>query len=261
VISADKNALSLGLRGNDELENIDLQRDSTMKMGEYNVTYVGHEDVEPNHFYLVNYVRRDSATGNVLEQFTLRPNVQKNAKMGNVANPDTKHYLTRDVFTHITYLPDNRRLPDTVFSQQLGEKDTMFGKGLYITINGLDVHPNLPKGYDPAGKVAIGVKLTVHADKLYALEPVMDIDMQRGSFQSVFIDEIPEWGFKVAMLRFDPSTKKVILTVHQTIVKPPDYIAMKAIVFPYIGLVWLGGIITFLGALFSMARRIFDLKK
>jgi cytochrome c-type biogenesis protein CcmF len=39
-----------------------------------------------------------------------------------------------------------------------------------------------------------------------------------------------------------------------------DFIIMKAIVFPYIKLVWLGGIIAFLGIFLSMYRRFTENK-
>ncbi|HWB65122.1 MAG TPA: hypothetical protein VG603_16510, partial [Chitinophagales bacterium] len=54
--------------------------------------------------------------------------------------------------------------------------------------------------------------------------------------------------------RIDPRSKKVTLSIRET-EKPLDFIIMKAIIFPYINLVWLGGIITFLGALISLVRR------
>jgi cytochrome c-type biogenesis protein CcmF len=71
---------------------------------------------------------------------------------------------------------------------------------------------------------------------------------------------VPDLGLTINADKLDPRTKKMSLTIHET-EKPLDFIIMKAIVFPYINLVWMGGIITFLGALISMFRRIFEIKE
>lgn len=42
-------------------------------------------------------------TGNKEKQFELKPFVQLNERMGNVAEPATKHFFDKDIYTHITY--------------------------------------------------------------------------------------------------------------------------------------------------------------
>ena len=47
------------------------------------------------------------------ESFTLLPNTQINDDMGGILpNPDTRHYLTYDVYTHITSLP--KQISDSI---------------------------------------------------------------------------------------------------------------------------------------------------
>ncbi len=48
--------------------------------------------------------------------------------------------------------------------------------------------------------------------------------------------------------RINPETKQFSFVIHQKELQQ-EFIILKAIVFPYINLVWLGGIITFLGIL------------
>ncbi len=35
----------------------------------------------------------------------MNPHIQSNEKMGLIASPDTKHYLTYDIYTHVTSAP------------------------------------------------------------------------------------------------------------------------------------------------------------
>jgi cytochrome c-type biogenesis protein CcmF len=261
VISINRQGVNFGkdFKPDEKLENVLLLRDSTLKMGDYDVTYTGSVEEKPNHFFLVNYVRKDTATGKVLEQFILKPNAQINPRMGLIANPDTKHYWTKDVFTHVSSIPNNTDLKDTIINVEVGVKDTFHTKNSFITVEAVDVKPTVPASFDPNGNLAVGVKLAVHdaSGKVYPIEPLLAIDMNRGAFSNLAPGIVSDLGITVNADRLDPRSKKFTLTVHET-EKPMDFIIMKAIVFPYIKLVWIGGIITFLGALISMLRRILD---
>jgi cytochrome c-type biogenesis protein CcmF len=258
VISINHQGMYFGkdFKEQENVENVLLLRDSTLHMGDYEVTYTGTDDKPPNHFYLVNYVKRDSATGKIKEQFTLSPNAQINPKMGLVANPDTKHYLTCDVFTHVSSVPDNTHLKDTTNVVEVAIKDSFFIKNAYVVFNSLDPNPTLPPDFDKQGKLTAGINLTAKTldKKSYALQPVFVIDMQNGNSISSIPAEVKDLGLTINVQRIDPQSKRVFLSVRET-EKPADFIIMKAIVFPYINLVWLGGIITFLGALLSLWRR------
>ena len=260
TISINRQGVNFGkdFKQNEKLENILLLRDSMIKMADYEVTYTGSEEQKPNHFFLVNYVKRDSATGKVIEQFTLKPNAQINPRMGLVANPDTKHYWTKDVFTHVSSIPNNKDLKDSISGAEIALRDSFHTKNALIVVEAFDPKPVLPANFDQGGKMVLGIKLVAHADnKAYPFEPIMVIDMSSGSYDNPLLGKVDALGLTINVDKIDPASKKVTLTIHET-EKPLDFIIMKAIVFPYIDLVWLGGIITFLGALFSMFRRIVD---
>ena len=264
VISINRQGVNFGkdFKPDEKLENILLLRDSTLIMGNYEVTYTGNEEHKPNHFYLVNYVRRDSATHEIVEQFTLKPNAQINPKMGLIANPDTKHYWTKDVFTHVSSVPNNTDLKDTTYNAELSVKDSFHTKTAWMVVEALDPKPTLPTAFDANQKLLVGIKLEAHSfdRKVYNTEPVFVIDLTNGNSISSIPGEINDLGNTANVDKIDPVTKKVTLSVRE-VEKPVDFIIMKAIVFPYINLVWIGGIITFLGALISMFRRIWENRK
>lgn len=90
-------------------------------------------------------------------------------------------------------------------------------------------------------------------------EPLFVIDMENGNSVSSVPAEVKDLGLTFNVQKIEPQDKKVLLSINET-EKPVDFIIMKAIVFPFINLVWLGGIITFLGALLSMYRRATEIK-
>ena len=98
VVSLNRLGVNYG-EGYDEkanYENILLYKDMPMQMGEYTITYRGDSVDGLNHYYKVSYEHRDIAS------FDLFPYVQDNPKCGRSANPDTRHFWNKDLFTHIT---------------------------------------------------------------------------------------------------------------------------------------------------------------
>jgi cytochrome c-type biogenesis protein CcmF len=153
-------------------------------------------------------------------------------------------------------VPDNTNLKDTVTNVETAVQDSFFTKTALVKVESLTPSPILPAGFDKNGKLVVGINLAVKDEnsKQYTAQPVFVIDMANGNSVSSIPAEVKPLGMVVNVEKIDPQTKKVALTIRET-EKPVDFVIMKAIVFPYINLVWLGGIITFIGALISMLRR------
>ncbi len=257
VISQNIQGIDFGKEFNndDKRDNILLLRDSTLTMGDYQVTYTATKEEKPNTLYLVNYIRKNKS-GETVENFVLEPNAQVNPKMGLLANPDTKHYLTKDVFTHVTSLPDNRNLKDTSLVAELAVNDTFATRTALIVFDSINPAPNLPADFSKEGKLVVGIHLQVKSEdkKTYTTQPIFVIDLANGNEVSSLPGAVDEMGITAEVLKIDPKSKKVTLNIREQ-EKPADFIILKAIVFPYINLVWLGGILTFLGTFISMYRR------
>jgi cytochrome c-type biogenesis protein CcmF len=256
VISMNKSGIDFGkdFKMNEKLENILLLKDSTLTMADYSVTYRGTNVEPPNNVYSVEYIRKD-IQGNETENFVLKPNAQLNPKMGLIANPDTKHYLTKDVFTHVSSVPDNSKLKDSISFITLAVGDSFFTRNSFVVFRNITPNPTLPDNYDTNRKIFAGIQLEAlnSSGSSYPVQPVFVIDLNDNSTNSIPA-KIEELGLQFDVQKIDPNSKKVTITVREK-EKASDFIIMKAIVFPYINLVWIGGIITFLGTLISMYRR------
>jgi cytochrome c-type biogenesis protein CcmF len=261
VISLNTSNVSFGkeFNGKETAENILLLRDSVYKMGGYEISYRGLKTEKPNSLYRVDYTRRDK-DGSISEQFSLFPNAQINPKMGMVANPDTKHYLTKDVFTHVSSVPDNSKLKDKTANYEIGVGDTFFTKSNFVVFKSLDTKPPLPDGFEMKNKLAVGAKLEIKSldGNVVEAEPVYFINMSDNTTASESFEN-EQMALNITIGKINPETKKFTFIVTEKELAS-DFIIMKAIVFPYIKLVWLGGIITFLGVLLSMYRRITENK-
>lgn len=257
VISVNNSGVDFGsnFKDNEKVENVLLLKDSATRMGNYWVSYKGLKTEGVNNYYVVDYLRKDD-NGNALESFQLLPNAQINPKMGLVANPDTKHYLTKDVFTHVSSVPNNETLRDTTRIYEVALGDTFFNLSSYTVFDKVNTAPSLPEGLTSEGKIVIAPVLitkTLEGAK-FSAEPIFVIDTKNNNSVSTIPSSVEEAGLTFNVLKINPETKKFSISVREK-EKPLDFIIMKAIVFPYISLVWLGGIITFLGTLFSAYRR------
>ena len=257
VISLNQSGVDFGatFKDNEKVENILLLRDSTTRMGGYNVSYKGMKKDGVDNFYIVDYSKKNDK-GELTEKFTLLPNAQINPKMGLVANPDTKHYLTKDVFTHVSSVPNNETLRDTTRTYELAQGDTFFNLSSYTIFRNVNPSPALPDGFDGKDKIVISAVLetkTLEGNNFNS-EPIFVIDTKNGNQINSIPAEQENLGLSFNITRINPETKKFSITVREK-EKPIDFIIMKAIVFPYINLVWLGGILTFLGSLFGAAKR------
>jgi cytochrome c-type biogenesis protein CcmF len=262
VISVNTSGIDFGdsFDNKSKMENILLRRDEPVKMGDYDVTYIGDSVAPPNHYYKVRYKRFDEE-GNLKEEFTLLPNAQINKNMGLVSSPDTRHYLTKDIYTHVTSVPNKEKIeqeltkyvPDTI-----AVGDTFYTAKAFVIAERLIPDIGVP-GWEKTEKdISVGLRLRAHTldDQTYHATPVYLI---RNNMPFSIADSIPELGIAFRIEKILPEKGLIVLGKKEKDFEN-DFIIMKAIVFPYINLLWLGCIVMLTGFVISMRRRISENK-
>lgn len=86
----------------DDKKSILLTQGDTLPMGPYLVTYVGKRREGIDVYFDVDYLKVNADNKPEFD-FRLVPHVQDNPRMGKAPEPATRHYLNRDVYTHVTY--------------------------------------------------------------------------------------------------------------------------------------------------------------
>lgn len=241
-------------------ENIFLSKNLPMQMGEYWVTYLGDSTSknDPKHYYKVNYQVKDKS-GKVLTAFNLYPDAFINPKgqEGLIANPGSKHYWDHDVFTYVTSVPDPSKIKDTgkYESHVIQPGDTIFLSNGYMVLDGFTSNPVGP-GYEPKpGDIAVGAKLSIHTgnNETFSADPIYYL--RDSSYQYSVEDTIPQLNLYVKFDKILPEQKKVQLSVKQSDTVG-DYIVLKAFVFPFINVLWLGTLVMIIGFLISIVHRV-----
>jgi cytochrome c-type biogenesis protein CcmF len=246
-------------------ENVYLPRNIPMAMGRYTVTYLGDSTApkDPKTYYKVHYEEKNKE-GEVTNRFTMLPDafINPQGQEGLIANPDSKHYWNRDVFTYVTSVFDRSKMKDTAQykAYQLAPGDTVFFSDGYMQLKQIVSDPSSPNYTPQPGDLAVGAELEVHDSrgKVFTAMPIYYL--RDSSYQYTVADTISNLALYIRFDRILPEQKKVELQVKQSDVVN-DYIVMKAYVFPFINILWIGTLVMIIGFLLSMRKRILQHRK
>lgn len=250
----------------DDKKSILLTQGDTLPMGPYLVTYNGKRREGINVFFDVDYLRLNEDNKPEFD-FRLVPMVQDNPRMGTAPEPATRHYLDRDVYTHVTYavLEVNDKEKDknafTTARNYVGHVgDTIFSSNAIIVIDSL--RTNLSQSEyernDSLLEVTAVLRCVDVNSKVHWGYPKFIIQ------RSVVIPEeyvVDELGLKLVFWKINPDDGTIEITMSERVSNNRDFIVMEAYVFPYINVLWLGCIIMAVGTVIAVLERIRKFKR
>ena len=262
VVSVNRLGADLGIgktpqeKAKESRENVLLYRNIPITMYGYNVTYQGDTVEEPNHFYKVLYQKLEHDTGKVVEEFELRPNAQINPKMGLVSSPDSRHYLTHDIFTYVTTTLDKSKIKDTVgFTvKKMKKGDSVAFEQGTLVFEQFDTEVKDANYTPETNDVAVCANLGVY-NKNGQKVSSNPIYFLRGQQEFSIPDTVAEANLITRLDKILPDEGAAIIAFKQPDVVN-DYITMKAIVFPWINVLWVGTVFMVIGFFISLWKRL-----
>jgi cytochrome c-type biogenesis protein CcmF len=243
-------------------ENIMLMKNDTLQMAEYFVTYKGSRKEGVHVYYEIEYLKPDFANGTLEPAFTLEPLVQLNPRMGNVSEPATKHFFDRDIYTHITYADlENLDRQEKEEGYLEPAMHTMAIGDTISTSNALVILEALSQDIDRAqlglaeNDIAVGavLKLTDINKKSHTAFPLFVVKDKLIFSKEVLVEEL---GLKIAFRKINPENGKIDLAIAERKDNKREFIIMKAVVFPYINILWTGCILMIIGSVMAIRKRI-----
>jgi cytochrome c-type biogenesis protein CcmF len=252
---------SLGSDGDfSNRDNILMMKGDTLRMADYFVTYAGKNREGVNVFYQVDYLTKTGDDYNL--EFSLYPRVQTNPRMGNVAEPDTKHFLHKDIYSFVTYAeveteeateePEEYKNTST---KQVAAGDTLFAGTAIVVFNGFERNVDSTLYDIQEGDIAVAANLTAIdiSGKKYDVNPVYVI---RDRMAIPIPGELEELGLRFVVNKVIPEEGKVEIAVYE---KPDNYrefIVMQAMIFPWINILWAGCLVMIIGTVLAIRRRL-----
>ena len=251
----DINSLTKDLENN---ENILLKKNDTLPMGDYYVTYNNkYKEGIYLHFDIDYLTKSDSG---FQKEFTLSPIVQTNEKMGNVAEPGTKHFWHKDIYTHVQWADlDTAYLDPEAYDEgreitlKLG--DTISSSRYMLTLDKLNKNINRAKYGLKASDLALRANISVLDGQKNVHKAYPIFVLQKNEILST-VEKIDDLSLIIQFIKIDPSHASYTFRIFQKNGTKKDFIILKAIQFPMINILWFGCIVMMIGGVISIIYRI-----
>jgi cytochrome c-type biogenesis protein CcmF len=244
-----------------------LNKGDTLPMGKYMVTYKSKRRDGIDVYFNIDYFERNekgdirrNEKGEPVKAFELNPMVQDNPKMGRAANPDTKHFLDHDIYTHIaaaTMTDDNDKKKDvyqepTNFIGHIG--DTIFANNAIILIDSITTNLNEEQfaKNDSSLIVTAVLKATDINGKIFRATPKYVL---KNSMIMPEQFELNDLGLKFVFWKINPAEGSVEIQMSEKVGNTKDFVVLEAYMFPYINVLWLGCIIMIIGTVIAIMER------
>ncbi len=242
-------------------ENVTMFRGVPVAMGEYFATYIGDSDVagkDRRIYYKVLFERKDTANQKVLESFMLYPDAFINPKgqQGLSANPSTKHYWNKDIFTFINSASDKTKSDTSSYRSHTVSKvgDTIYLNNGYMVFTGFVKDANDKRYQQGDSDMAVSAGFKVY-DANGSVQDINPLFILKDKKYLTFVeDTVKQMGVfarfaNLNVITKDSATAEIMLK--QTDPKD-DLIVLKALVFPYINVLWIGVLVMVFGFFISL---------
>lgn len=256
--TSTKNVASLGENFNAK-KSLVLTIGDTLPMGNYLVTYKGKERKGIDVFFNMDYITKDK-DGKLVKAFELSPMIQDNPRMGTASNPDTKHFLTSDIYTHITYgiLSDAGAVKKDAYKEPTNfvghMNDTIFADNAIIKIDSITTNLSEQEysQNDSLLVVTAVLKATDINGKIYRATPKYILKSNM-----VMPDEfeLNELGLKFIFWKINPTEGTVEIQMSEKVSNTKDFVVLEAYMFPFINVLWLGCLIMVIGTTIAIIER------
>lgn len=257
--TSTKKVSALG-EGFDENESLLLTKGDTLPMGPYLVTYSKKERKGIDVYFTVDYFK-PTKEGKKEYDFTLVPHVQDNPRMGKAPEPATRHYLGRDIYTHVTYADLNTDTAAvekgyTEAKNYVGHvKDSIFASNAIIVIDSVRTdrtQEEYEKNDSELSVTAVLKCIDVTGKAVYAYPK---FQIKNNTIVPLTYEE-PTLGLKFVFWKINPENETLEITMSEKLSNAKDFIVLKAYLFPYINVLWAGCIIMGLGTLVAVRERV-----
>jgi cytochrome c-type biogenesis protein CcmF len=199
-----------------------------------------------NTYYEIIFKRKNG------KSFTLYPRAQVNPNMGLIASPDIKKYFGRDLYTHVSSIPDPEHEKEwgEMVRHQLKPGDQFVVNDYIAQFISVGLKSNLTRLSLRQGDVAVSANIKVLGKvQEFVAEPVFFI---KDNSPGIIPHYVPELGARFSFLNIDTEQNEFTIGVEST---QKDYIILKALEKPYINVLWVGTIVLMIGFGIAVYRR------
>lgn len=206
---------------------------------------------QENTYFEVEYKDRDG------DLFTLFPRAQINPAMGGLlASPDIKRNWSKDLYTHISSVPDHRTVEwGEVETKEIKMHEPFLLNGLPATLDSVKRESSLTGVTLGANDLAITAYISIQGQsKAEVVSPTIIWSKQFDRPMQIYDINLNS-GLFIDFVNLNPETG-IFTFAYKTTER--DYIILKAIEKPLINILWIGTIVLMIGFFIATYRRYKD---
>ncbi|MBL7788654.1 MAG: cytochrome c biogenesis protein CcsA [Chitinophagales bacterium] len=251
AISLNKAGFDLGKEFSmeEQSSNTLLMKNKREAMGKYWVTYIEKSNVFKGEKYKVLFQSQKDLS----DSFVIYPEA-KIIKEGenNRLNPEPgiKNFWNKDIFSHVSSVPDDTETKDKASIKKVKIKDTFYTGNRFVVLDKVTSSESNSKEH-------IEAKASLRICELNGAEEPMEV-FYKLSLKSRSMENpiaISKDGqLKINIATIVPELQEFHFAVQDS-AATNDWIILKVLEFPYIQILWLGCILMVIGTLMSMMYR------
>lgn len=237
-----------------------LTKGDTLPLGNYLVTYKGKERKGIDVYFNMDYLTKD-ASGKLVKSFSLAPVIQDNPRMGGkFSNPDTRHFLSHDIYTHVTYadLSDETDVKADAYKEPTNfvghMHDTIFAENAIIKIDSITTNLTEEEfAKDNSLLIVTAVLKAIDVNgNVYRATPKY-IVKENVVMPDEF--ELKELGLKFVFWKINPNEGSIEIQMSEKVSNTREFVVLEAYMFPYINVLWLGCLLMVIGTTVAIIER------
>lgn len=236
----------------DAKEYMMLPKGKILSLGDYNVCYSKRTISNKSILFQLDFLKKKGSS-QYNKSFSLFPSIQFNQIMGNVYIPDTRHQLSKDIFTYVAFSPISSETDTNSYSKLFESivklDDTTAVNGFRFFLDELTLNPQKEKVSEENVSITATLAVQIPDSTINFVKPVYTIKNSLVRFSDV---DIGDGSYRVRFEKVSSTEGAIVVGIYQ---KKPDYVIIKSIIFPFIILVWIGALFILCGFLISMINR------
>jgi cytochrome c-type biogenesis protein CcmF len=268
VISNVSKDAKRGIQSEQQEGSVMLFRGKTVKLTQYYAVYNNRLPNGAETAYQIDFYR--DANGKE-KLFSLFPTIKQNEKMGAVFNPSTRNFIEKDVYTYISHaelvgsdnsiegnnlVPNDKNIPTVsinmlnyrlISKQNIALKQKLSFGTYQISLDSiwLNIKDKAYKDVDIMARLNV-----VHP--FLGSQKIVCAFMKRGDqyYNQDAINQSMGLAFRFEMT--SDKTNNIELGVYE---QKLDFIVLKAIIFPWMNVLWLGALLVLSGLILSLYKR------
>ncbi len=239
----------------DPAENITLFKGVPTDMGKYMVTYL-NDSINERDRKMYFHIHLETKDGK--EEFDLYPYVLKNNKgsEGFGATPNSKHYWHSDIYAYVSAFQLATADTASFRNVEVAVGDTTFYSNGMLVLNNVAVNQsadNIPKLSDNQMSMTLDMTVISKTGNKYPIKP--GVVVNNGNEIVQISDTAASQGLVVKFNKVsNTQSGKLEIGIKESNTLS-DFLTLKVIKFPFVGVLWLGIIVMAIGFVLSMFQR------